>query len=652
MLPVEPRKSFWSRHGTKLILTAIMLIAIFFRFYDRDFDQGTNQHPDERAIVDRTLQVSWPTNFSQLFDANTSPMNLRALGRYPWGTLPVYVVRGTTWVADQVAPIFNSNYRDHYYLRDYHGQQLVGRTMASIFDLISILLVFLIARRLYSTRTALIAAALVAFSVTNIQIAHFYITEPFLVTFMLAALYFSVRLMQKPTWWAAAGAGLFIGVSVASKVTSALIFAMVIAAVVLRAAYRLRSRKLGADLDDPVGMVPATARERSLSFKGHFLRGLRYVGIAALFTIIGFGISEPYVYWQFDFSRLQPIPGQSLPETFTNFLSSNPWGQAIVDEAGTQSGSEASNGIPFTRQYVGTIPVLYHFEQLVFWGVGIIPGISILAGIALALWLAIKRRPAEIILLACALPYFATILIGETKWMRYMLPLVAVFSIMSAAFLTRGAKWAAEKWPKNGVPRTARIRSLQRNFIPGFTVAAIAFAFLWSVAYMNIYTQEHSRVQAAEWASANLPAGATISHEGWDDELPNLVGLTGGGDYQWNLYDDHPADDELKYIKEMMAKTDVIAITSNRLYGSIPRLPWRYPVQTTFYQLLYAGKLGYVNVHTTQVTPEIFGIKFDDQKADESFTVYDHPRVDLFKKETTLTDDQMRTLFATALNFP
>lgn len=662
--PQEPRKSFLTRNSTILILAAIMILAAFFRFFGRDFDQGTNQHPDERAIVDRTLQVAWPSDISQLFNAQTSPMNLRSFGRYPWGTLPVYVVRGATWVVDQVAPLFNSKLPEHYYLRDYHGQQLMGRTMASIFDLISLLLVFVIARRLYSSRTALIATALVAFSVTNIQIAHFYITEPFLVTFMLTALYFSVRLMQKPSWWAAAGAGLFIGFSVASKVTSALIFLMVIAAVALRAGYRLRSRKLGAELDDPVGMVAATAKERSLTFRGHFLRGLRYVAVAALFTIIGFGISEPYVYWQFDFSKLQPIQGQTFQETFNNFMSSNPWGQAVIEEAGTQSGSEASNGIPFTRQYVGTVPVLYHFEQLVFWGVGIVPGLSILIGLGIALWLAIKRRPAEIILLACALPYFATILIGETKWMRYMLPLAVVFSILSAAWLSRGAKWAAEKWPRTNGARTSPVRTWQRNAIPAFTVLAILFSFLWAVAYSNIYTQDESRVQASAWMYENIPDGSTMSEgTSWDDALP--IGLAqipgqaprdqGARQFtQTNLefYDDHTADEELRLISGWMNQTDYIYFSSNRLYGSIPHLPWRYPVQTTFYQLLYAGKLGYQLVHTEQVLPEIFGIQFYDQLADESFSVYDHPRVDIFKKTTTLTEDQMRTLFATALNFP
>ena len=317
----------------------------------------------------------------------------------------------------------------------------------------------------------------------------------------------------------------------------------------------------------------------------------------------------------------------------------------------TESGNDAAD-VPYTRQYVGTIPIVYHFEQMVFWGVGIVPGSMILAGLAMALWLAIKRRPAEIILLACALPYFATILIGETKWMRDMLPLVAIFSILSAAFLMRGVRWAAQKWPRTQNDAQMRVQTLQRNIFPALAVAAVFFAFLWSVAYMNIYSQDESRVQAGKWANANLPAGATISHEGWDDELPGLQGFTGGEPHTFNLYDDRALEDEFTYLKELMGRTDIIAITSNRLYGSIPRMPWRYPVQTKFYQLLFAGKLGYEKVHTEQIMPEIFGIKFDDQKADESFTVYDHPRVDIFQKKTTLTDDQLRLLFSQALNFP
>ena len=246
-----------------------------------------------------------------------------------------------------------------------------------------------------------------AFAVTEIQIAHYYISEPFLVCFMVGAVYFSVVLMQRPSWWAAAGAGACLGFAVASKVTIAFFGLIIIAAIVLRAAYRLRSRKLGADLDDPVGMRPATVAERERTFGKHLLGGLRYFLVAAIFTLLAFSISEPYALWQFDFTPLQQsAAGVSLGDNVKAVLDFNPWTRRIEGEAAIQSG-EAD--IPYTRQYIGTVPVLYHAEQLVFWGMGVIPGLVGLAGVLLAIWLAFRRRPAEILLLAGAIPYFLTI---------------------------------------------------------------------------------------------------------------------------------------------------------------------------------------------------------------------------------------------------
>src|SRR5207249_3620046 len=145
---------------------------------------------------------------------------------YSYGSLPVYLNKGAAWLIDSVLPISHPNNDPRYY-EAYDGTTALGRMLAAIFDLITVLLVFLIARRLYSRPTALIAAALVAFSVTNIQIAHFYASDAFLVTFMMAALYFSVVLMQKPSWWAAVGGGSCLGLAVATKV-SVIPFALIV----------------------------------------------------------------------------------------------------------------------------------------------------------------------------------------------------------------------------------------------------------------------------------------------------------------------------------------------------------------------------------------------------------------------------------------
>ncbi|MFL5734785.1 MAG: ArnT family glycosyltransferase, partial [Chloroflexia bacterium] len=478
------KESLWVRHRTLIALVAILIVAAFFRFYGRDFDQDTHQHPDERFIVDQTLGLSWPTTSAQFFDVANSPLNLRRAGKhYPYGSLPVYLTKGVAWAVDTYLPP-DSLHGKGWWL-GYEGVTKIGRMLAGFFDLITVLLVFLIARRLYSRTAGLIAAALVGFAVTHIQIAHFYASDAFLVTFMMGALYFAVVLMQRPSLRAATGVGLCIGLAVASKVSVVLFALIVIAAIGLRAAYRQKTRVLGAEFDDPIGVKPADATERARSASGHFVRGLRYAVIAAVFALLAFAVSEPYVLPSFQYSEFST-------GGVTAVLNSSPFWGGIVEQAGIQSGHD-ENDVPYTRQYVGTIPVLYHMQNLVFWGLSPIPGVIVVLGFIVGLWFTIRRRPAEILLMAGALPYWATILVVETKWMRYVLPLVPIYCILGAGMLMRGAAFMQALTARTAWLRSSRrpMAVLQRNLFPVLSVVTVGAAFLWAVAFMNIYSQEH-----------------------------------------------------------------------------------------------------------------------------------------------------------------
>lgn len=658
-----PPVPFLRRHRVLLLLVAILAVATFFRFYGREFDQHTNQHPDERAVIDYSLNIRWPASVSNLLDRHTSTLNLRRdqIGgctdttgcTYPYGALPIYLDRITGWALDTVLTPTDAQPRGHW-LTDYTAVQDIGRSWSSIFDLLTILLIFLIARRLYSSATGLIAAALYACAATAIQIAHFYVVDSVLVAFMMAALYFSVKMMQSPSWRAAAGAGACIGLAVATKVSVVPFAVVVVAAVILRSAYRKKTRLLGAEFGDPVGLRAATGREREMSFGRHLIGGAGYLLLASLVSVIGFGVAEPYVLWSFDFS--------ALSRGFQAFAESNPWWRRIASETAVQSGQA---DVPFTRQYIGTTPVLYPLQQWVFWGIGVLPGTVTMVGFAVGIWRALRRKPAEMLLLAGALPYFATISPLLAKWMRYTLPLVPIFCMLGAAFLVRGAIWAARRFQLRSSmkPGAARLVRAQRAVFPILTSLAVGSAFLWAVAFMNIYSQPHSRVQASAWAYDKIPDGVKIGHEtNWDDTVPfDLPPINGKdrtyGSKGWNLvttetYDYLPPDAALERITGWLHGINYISVPSNRVYSSVGRMPWAYPVQTKYYELLYAGKLGFVLDHTTQVSPQLFGFNFNDQSADESFTVYDHPRVDFFKKISDLTDEQFRNLFSTALSRP
>ena len=118
-----------------------------------------------------------------------------------------------------------------------------------------------------------------------------------------------------------------------------------------------------------------------------------------------------------------------------------------------------------------------------------------------------------------------------------------------------------------------------------------------------------------------------------------------------DLYPDEGSGEaRLQYIARALNQSDYIVESSNRLYGSIPKLPWRYPVTIRYYDLLFANALGFTKVYDETVSPHLGPWQINDQHADESFTVYDHPRVTIFQKTRPMTVDELRPLFADVLD--
>ena len=88
------------------------------------------------------------------------------------------------------------------YFTTYDGTEQTGRVLAGLFDSVTVLLVFGVGLRLWGVAAALFAAALYAFAVLPISLGHMYISDPFMTTFMTAALLASVLYYQsqRPRW--------------------------------------------------------------------------------------------------------------------------------------------------------------------------------------------------------------------------------------------------------------------------------------------------------------------------------------------------------------------------------------------------------------------------------------------------------------------
>jgi YYY domain-containing protein len=134
-----------------------------------------------------------------------------------------------------------------------------------------------------------------------------------------------------------------------------------------------------------------------------------------------------------------------------------------------------------------------------------------------------------------------------------------------------------------------------------------------------------------------LSQGAAIANEHFDDPLPfNMDGRVafGSGPYQGldlTLYNEDTPE-KLEQLLDVLDEADYISMSSGRLHTSIPRLPMRYPVTTRYYQLLFAERLGFVKAAEFHSYPRLLGLEFNDDRAEEQFTVYDHPKVLIYRK--------------------
>src|SRR5512136_1426063 len=152
------------------ILAFVFLLAIvaafYFRFIGLNWDAGQHLHPDERFLTMVETGIAPVKSLGEFFDSAKSSLNPvnRNYGFFVYGTLPIFIVRYVGEALKQT---------------DYSQITLVGRQLSALADLGALLFLFVLARRLYGNRVAVLAAALSAATVLSIQQAHFFAVDTF-----------------------------------------------------------------------------------------------------------------------------------------------------------------------------------------------------------------------------------------------------------------------------------------------------------------------------------------------------------------------------------------------------------------------------------------------------------------------------------------
>ena len=163
----------------------------------------------------------------------------------------------------------------------------------------------------------------------------------------------------------------------------------------------------------------------------------------------------------------------------------------------------------------------------------------------------------------------------------------------------------------------------------------------WCLANFSIYLRPQTRLQATQWIFAHIPANATIYTEHWNDGLP--LDLPNAIPYHRELltvYDEDNAAKKMYYADKLVAG-DFIILSSRRMWATMPYLGEKYPLTKLFYAKLLDGSFGYKEVATFTSYPQLFGIMINDDQAEESLQVFDHPTVRIFQNVNHISKEEL-----------
>ncbi|HEX9117651.1 MAG TPA: DUF2298 domain-containing protein [Anaerolineae bacterium] len=589
-------------------LAGLLLIAAALRLHGLNWDQSQHVHPDERFVVWVADTVHWPGSLAAALDPATSPLNpfrwpagqgdlSRQPRNYAYGHLPLYLLVAVAELGEDAAKALAragvAVPPAWLHLAAYGSLAWVGRAISALCDLGTLLLAFGLARRLYGRASAgLLAAAAYALAVMPIQLSHYYAVDMVLTLCVVATVAAAVAAAESGAWWTWPLAGGLAGLAVGSKFSAVLLAAPLAAA----AFYHLPRP----------GREAATVR---LVF--------RRLALTFLSGIAVFILTNPFAV----------IEGQAY---LRNLFAQNAMVNGKMDA-------------PYTRQFIGTAPYWYYVRQLSQWGLGWPLGLAAWAGLAWAVWRALRGRasPGQTVALAWAVPYFAITGTFYAKFPRYLAPLLPFLLVFAAGGGLALYGWLADRWQRRG-----------RLIALGGAAAILLFTAGWALAFSSIYDQVHPWIQASNWIYRNIPAGSKLLGEQWDDALPlamdEIPGRPAKRTYRQVLLPLYDPDTRAKLdtLVSELSSSDYVVLASNRLWRPIGRLPERYPLTSVYYKLLFDGELGYTPVADFATYPRRFGIAIPDENADESFTVYDHPHPRIFANTGRLSVERMRNRLA------
>lgn len=667
------------------ILIIILLFGSLLRLFNLMHDSPFFFDPDERNMAIAITQLRLPSDFSRIIpciysqfaSGSTQPAaddqspqadncNLNP-HFFAYGQFPLYL----SFASDQIVrsihliPFRRLQAESPGLSTDFSGAVFWLRFYSALASILTIYVIYKISLLFLHKKMALLGSFLVAFCPGLIQSAHFGTTESILTFLFMISVYFSLKLVhfpakindgknKTPVHLLILGIALTVGLALASKLTGLFFLIPPFLTLLIR-----------------------FIKDTGFKFKKIISQLPSYVFLAFLLlsgTVIFSVLFSPY-------NAADPRDFQSAVFGYESDVATGRYPAF------------------YTRQFVNSVPVLFQTEKIfpysLGWPVFILGTIGFLLILIQHVNLSIqyfvirinrikkkhgwyekifklagdtKEGPAHvlhapfstalkqcmgylsgrtralntalIIIILSFLSYLLPNAFLFAKWTRFMTPTLPFFALFAAYLISKFENYKF------------------RNFhIDNLIIGSILFiSALPGIAYLSVYVKPDSRIQATQWIYRNIPDNSYIL-----SETANVVDIPLGlpqenifnpHRYEVISFDFYNLDGSPLLFQQLLthlSSASYIFIPSRRIFANYPRLPKEFPLVTKYYQLLFSGRLGFEKVGEISSYPGLnlgpLRWQFPDENAEETFTVFDHPVIRIYKKVGNLKREDYQQLF-------
>lgn len=380
---------------------------------------------------------------------------------------------------------------------------------------------------------------------------------------------------------------------------------------------------------------------KNILFKHSFLLGL---GISAKVSALSFAVVPFLAIFLKKGEKIQDklasffvIVSKSIFISFLfspyNFLAFREFFHSLSYESAVATGRIK---VFYTKQFEGSLPIIFQLLNILPYSLGVILTVFLL----LSFFFLGNERKIFILKLSFLL-YFLSQAFLYAKWTRFIAPVFPIGFLLGGLLLLR-------------------LRNKGIVFYP-----AIFLIVLQGLSFFMIYVREDVRFKASNWMLANVPYNSVIL-----SETANVIDLPVIRKaefykpylnyYSFNFYDLDENKSLQVQLKSILSEVEYIIVPSRRVFvnftceypkeasflekflhrvyllGFKPGIcEWRkenYPELNKYYEKLFNGELGFKLIAEFKNYPSFLFFVFPDEFAEETFSVFDHPVVRVYKK--------------------